>query len=123
MLPGGAGRRPGARIGVTAGPGTSGSVLLGPAGVPHVPAVEVVDQHRRGEPGLWDWLLDRSPTRRTSLEGRGAPGSRRKLHRPAHRSVTEPGTGIRTWTSERDEDPEPFAWTKAADEIPQTLAA
>jgi hypothetical protein len=75
--------------------------------------------HRR----LPDWLLDRSPTRRTSLEGRGAPGSRRKLRRPAHRSVTEPGTGIRTWTSERDEDPEPFAWTKAADEIPQTLAA
>jgi hypothetical protein len=32
-------------------------------------------------------------------------------------------TGIRKWINERDKDPKPFAWTKTADEILETLAA
>lgn len=47
----------------------------------------------------------------------------RKLRRSAHRSVTELETGIHKWANERDKDPKPFAWTKTADEILETLAA
>jgi transposase len=47
----------------------------------------------------------------------------RKLRRSAHRSVTELETDIRRWTSEWNKDPKPFAWTKTADEILETLAA
>jgi hypothetical protein len=47
----------------------------------------------------------------------------RKLRRSAHRSVTELETGIRKWIDEWNRDPEPFAWTKSADEILETLAA
>jgi hypothetical protein len=47
----------------------------------------------------------------------------RKLRRSAHRSVTELDAGIRRWINERNKDPRPFAWTKTADEILETLAA
>jgi transposase len=47
----------------------------------------------------------------------------RKPRRSAHRSVTELETDIRKWTSEWNKNPEPFAWTKTADEILETLAA
>ena len=36
-----------------------------------------------------------------------------------HRSVTDLETDIREW----NKNPEPFAWTKTADEILETLAA
>ena len=45
------------------------------------------------------------------------------LRRSAHRSVTELETGIRTWINEWNKNPKPFAWTKSADEILETLAA
>jgi transposase len=47
----------------------------------------------------------------------------RKLRRSAHRSVAELETDIRKWTSEWNKNPRPFAWTKTADEILETLAA
>ena len=47
----------------------------------------------------------------------------RKLRRSAHRSVTELETGIRKWINEWNKNPRPFAWTKSADEILETLAA
>ena len=47
----------------------------------------------------------------------------RKLRRSAHRSVTELETDIRKWVNEWDKNPKPFAWTKSADEILETLAA
>ena len=47
----------------------------------------------------------------------------RKLRRSAHRSVTELETDIRKWTNEWNKNPRPFAWTKSADEILETLAA
>jgi transposase len=47
----------------------------------------------------------------------------RKLRRSAHRSVTGLEAGIRKWINAWNEDPKPFVWTKAADEILGTLAA
>ena len=47
----------------------------------------------------------------------------RKLRRSAHRSVTGLETGIRKRASEWSKNPRPFAWTKTADEILETLAA
>jgi hypothetical protein len=44
----------------------------------------------------------------------------RKLHRSAHRSVTELGTGIRKRAGERSKNPGPFAWTRTADGILET---
>ena len=46
----------------------------------------------------------------------------RKLRRSAHRSVTELEAGIRKWISEWNKAPRPFAWTKSADDILETLA-
>jgi transposase len=47
----------------------------------------------------------------------------RKLRRSAHRSVVELETDIRKWINEWNKNPKPFAWTKTADEILETLAA
>jgi transposase len=47
----------------------------------------------------------------------------RKLRRSAHRSVTELEADIRKWINEWNKNPKPFAWTKTADEILDTLAA
>ena len=47
----------------------------------------------------------------------------RKLRRSAHRSVTELEADIRRWINEWNKNPRPFAWTKTADEILETLAA
>jgi transposase len=47
----------------------------------------------------------------------------RKLRRSAHRSVTDLETDIRGWINEWNKNPKPFAWTKTADEILETLAA
>ena len=38
----------------------------------------------------------------------------RKLHRSAHRSVTELEDDIRKWINEWHKDPRPFVWTKFA---------
>jgi transposase len=46
----------------------------------------------------------------------------RKLRRSAHRSVTELEADIRRWINEWNKDPRPFAWTKSADDILETLA-
>jgi hypothetical protein len=43
----------------------------------------------------------------------------RKLHRSAHRSVTELESDIRKWVNE---NPRPFVWAKSADDILETLA-
>jgi transposase len=45
----------------------------------------------------------------------------RKLRRSAHRSVTELEADIRKWINEWNKDPRPFAWTRSADEILETL--
>jgi transposase len=47
----------------------------------------------------------------------------RKLRRSAHRSVTELEDDIRKWINEWNTNPRPFAWTKSADDILETLAA
>jgi transposase len=47
----------------------------------------------------------------------------RKLRRSAHRSVTELETDVRKWINDWNADPKPFAWTKTADDILETLAA
>jgi transposase len=47
----------------------------------------------------------------------------RKLRRSAHRSVTELEADVRRWINEWNKDPKPFVWTKAADQILDTLAA
>jgi transposase len=47
----------------------------------------------------------------------------RKLRRSAHRSVTELEADIRKWINAWNKDPQPFVWTKTADEILDTLAA
>jgi transposase len=49
--------------------------------------------------------------------------TRRKLRRCAHRSVVDLERDVRTWINEWNNDPQPFIWTKTADEILDTLAA
>jgi transposase len=46
----------------------------------------------------------------------------RKLKRGTHRSVTELNADIRAWLEHWNENPRPYAWTKTADQILQTLA-
>jgi transposase len=48
--------------------------------------------------------------------------TRRKLRRSAHRSVTELEADLRQWTNAWNKNPRPFAWTKTADQILDTLA-
>jgi transposase len=47
----------------------------------------------------------------------------RKLRRSAHRSVTELEADIRHWINRWNDDPQPFVWTKTADQILNTLAS
>jgi hypothetical protein len=49
----------------------------------------------------------------------GAPA----LRGSAHRSVTELEDDIRKWINEWNKNPKPFAWTKTADDILETLVA
>jgi len=46
----------------------------------------------------------------------------KKLRRGAHRSVRELNTDIRAWIETWNENPRPFAWTKTAEEILNSLA-
>ena len=46
----------------------------------------------------------------------------RKLRRSAHRSVTEFEADIRDWIEHWNENPQPLAWTKTAEEILESLA-
>jgi hypothetical protein len=46
-----------------------------------------------------------------------------EFRRSAHRSVTELEADIRKWINEWNKNPKPFAWTKTADQILETLAA
>ena len=46
----------------------------------------------------------------------------RKLRRSAHRSVTALEDDIRKWINEWNKNPEPFVWTKSADDILETVA-
>jgi transposase len=49
--------------------------------------------------------------------------TQRKLRRGAHRSVRELNADIRAWIETWNENPKPYAWTKTADEILETVAA
>jgi transposase len=46
----------------------------------------------------------------------------KKLRRGAHRSVGQLNTDIRAWIETWNEHPKPFAWTKTADEILDSIA-
>ena len=46
----------------------------------------------------------------------------KKLRRGAHRSVGQLNTDIRLWIETWNENPRPFVWTKAADEILDSIA-
>jgi transposase len=45
-----------------------------------------------------------------------------KLRRGAHRSVRELNADIRAWIQTWNENPEPFVWTKTADQILESIA-
>jgi transposase len=47
----------------------------------------------------------------------------RKLRRGAHRSVKELNADIRAWIEQWNENPQPYVWTKTAEQILETLAA
>ena len=47
----------------------------------------------------------------------------KSLQRGVHKSVQALEADIRTWIETWNEDPRPFAWTKTADEILDSLAA
>jgi transposase len=47
----------------------------------------------------------------------------RWIKRSAHRSVRDLVASIRTWITNRNEDPEPYVWHKTADEILDSLAS
>lgn len=49
--------------------------------------------------------------------------SARKLRRGVHRSVAELNADIEDWVERWNESPEPYVWTKSADEIFEALAA
>jgi transposase len=46
----------------------------------------------------------------------------KKLKRSAHRSVTALNTDIRAWIATWNENPQPFVWTKTADQILQSIS-
>ncbi len=46
----------------------------------------------------------------------------KKLRRSAHRSVSQLNADIRAWIETWNDDPHPFAWTKTADEILESIA-
>ena len=46
----------------------------------------------------------------------------KKLRRGAHRSVTELNRDIRAWIATWNENPRPYAWTKSADQILESIA-
>ncbi len=48
--------------------------------------------------------------------------TRRKLRRSVHRSVAELEADVNAWIAAWNDDPKPFVWTKAADEILANLA-
>src|ERR1039457_708169 len=48
--------------------------------------------------------------------------TRRKLKRSAHRSVPALNKDIRAWIEPWNENPQPFAWTKTADQILESIA-
>ena len=82
-------------------------------------------------PAIKDWLIKHprfrlhfTPTSSSwlNLERWFAELTNRKLRRSAHRSVTELEADIRKWINEWNKDPKPFAWTKSADDILETLA-
>jgi hypothetical protein len=47
----------------------------------------------------------------------------RKLRRSSHRSVAELEADLAAWTTAWNADPKPFVWTKAADEILDSLTS
>jgi transposase len=49
--------------------------------------------------------------------------TRRKIKRGTHRTVRHLNTDIRSWLAGWNDDPRPFAWTKTADEILDTIRA
>jgi transposase len=83
-------------------------------------------------PAIHQWLLKHprfhlhfTPTSSSWLnlvERWFAELTNRKLRRSAHRSVTELEDDIRKWINEWNKDPRPFAWTKSADDILETVA-
>jgi transposase len=83
-------------------------------------------------PAIHQWLLKHprfhlhfTPTSSSWLnlvERWFAELTNRKLRRSAHRSVTELEDDIRKWINEWNKNPRPFAWTKSADDILETLA-
>jgi transposase len=46
----------------------------------------------------------------------------KKLRRGAHRSVRQLNTDIRAWIETWNDDPQPFVWTKTADQILESIA-
>ncbi len=46
----------------------------------------------------------------------------RKRRRSSHRSLADFETDVRAWTEAWNDDPKPFAWTRTADEILNSLA-
>ena len=46
----------------------------------------------------------------------------KKLRRGAHRSVRQLNTDIRTWIETWNDNPQPFVWTKTADQILESIA-
>ena len=82
-------------------------------------------------PEVRKWLLSHPPLPRAFHPDQfvlAQPGPRwfaelttRKLRRSAHRSVTELEADIRKWINAWNAYPEPFLWTKTADEILDTL--
>ena len=46
----------------------------------------------------------------------------KKLRRGAHRSVRQLNGDIRAWIKTWNDDPEPYVWTKTADQILESIA-
>jgi hypothetical protein len=44
------------------------------------------------------------------------------IRRGAHKNIQALEADIRTWVKDRNEDPEPFIWTKTVEEILDSIA-
>jgi transposase len=83
-------------------------------------------------PAIRDWLtahprfvLHFTPTSSSWLnlvERWFAELTTKKLRRATHRSVRELNTDIRAWIKTRNEHPNPYVWTKTADQILDSIA-
>ena len=91
-----------------------------------MPVSTPVPRPQRSGPGCWPSPVRFTPTSSSwlnLLERWSAELTNKLLRRGTHRSVTALNADIRAWIETWNDDPRPYAWTKTADQILESIAA